>query len=91
MKQFHIAYKGWKDVNVHWPWERARAISFYAVVPHTKEGSYKSWDELFPLEIDKLRKKKKKKSGFKAYVTEMTQEEKQLYETILRDAKPING
>jgi hypothetical protein len=61
------------------PWERARAISFYAVAPHTDK--IKKWDDLFPLYSDRFRKKKKLKPN--ATIRDMTDEEKKEFEQIL--------
>jgi hypothetical protein len=80
LKQFSIAYEGWKEINVQGPWERARSIAFHTVLPHDSKGKLKRWSDVYPLEFDKDKKVKPKS---KAIMREMNEEEKALYKQML--------
>lgn len=88
LKEFNIAYEGWTQINVTDQWERARAISYYSLIAHVEKGKIKTWQDLFPLSSDKLRKKHKIKS---AIIRPMTEQEKEEFKYIIQNSVPLNG
>ncbi len=73
LREFDLAYDGWRQVNVTDPWERARAISFYAFSPHVKSGTFKAWKDLFSIPGEKVKKKQNRNLVARA----MTKEERE--------------
>lgn len=80
LKEFFNAYKAWADINIHGPWERARAQSFYSIAPWDQTKT--KWEDVFPLAVDKIRKKSKKKMKATAFARDMNEEEKELYKQL---------
>lgn len=62
-RQFDNKHKGFEDNQTRLQeedWQRARIISFFAVVPHVKKGTYKKPSDLFALPGEAQAKEKGK-------------------------------
>lgn len=57
MREYVEAYEAWEEVNIKEPWRRTRALSFYVAV--TQGAKFKSWEDVFPIGGEKIRKKQK--------------------------------
>lgn len=73
LRDFWLAYKAWKDVNVTQPWAIARSISYYTV--NAMGAKIGSPDELYAIDG-------KRKKVHKAILRPWTKEEKEEYEEI---------
>lgn len=85
LKEFDTAYEGWARINVRDRWEQVRALSFYSMSPHVKQGALVRWEDVFRLAWDKGPKIQP------AVIRPMTEEEKREFEDIIKNAKIING
>lgn len=81
LREFDTAYEGWSSINVRERWEQVRALSFYSMFPHLKEGALGKWDDVFHLAWDK-----KKNKIRPAIIRPMTDEEKIEFEEIINNA-----
>jgi hypothetical protein len=86
IREFDIAYDGWSQINIRDKWERVRALSFYSMVPHLKQGTLKNWKDVFSVDWDKKVKKQKP-----VIIRPMTDEEKKEFEFIINNAIKVNG
>lgn len=86
LREFDTAYEGWARINVRERWEQVRALSFYSMAPHLKEGALKKWDDVFRLAWDKKIKKINA-----AVIRPMTEEEIKEFEFIVNNAIRANG
>lgn len=78
LRDFYLAYDGWREINVKQPWEIARTQSFFSFAPHA--SGIKKITDIFPLEWDHVASIKK---ADMAIVRPMTDEEKNLQKQIL--------
>jgi hypothetical protein len=82
LRDFDLAYSGWREVNIDEPWQRARAISFYSLAPHSDVSR---WTDVFKLDSDPKPKKK-----HLVVVREWTEEEKQIFESAINGQQLLN-
>lgn len=59
LAEFNTAFIGWEQVHIKDEWERARAIAFYSVTPHVKQGTFKRWRDIFTIPGEKRKKGKR--------------------------------